>query len=295
MTLVIEMGFEALVSVISFVTIIFMLYGVKNICRAYGYFKGQPESGENYRQNRLIKLFINKWESGRKLLIIILFFALTLCVYLFSGNIVFSLFIGICTEIYIIDALKSFEERRKDLLNSQLIEFLNNMAVMLRAGNTIRTIFKSSAGLFKEPLGSYLTEMAGELELNSSLDGALDRFSQKCKSREADLLVSSLKINNKIGGDLIPIIDSVTDKIRHNLKLKSKMQTMSIQSRYSGNIISIFPVAVLVLMCIFTGETVMGFFTTNMGVALLIIGGILEITGIITIKKITGTRDSRGK
>lgn len=289
------MGFEALVSVISFVTIIFMLYGLKNIAGAYGYFIRQPESGKSHRENRLTKFFINKWESGRKLLIIILFFTLTLCVYLFSGNIFFSLFIGICTEIYIIDAIKSLEERRKDLLNCQLIEFLNNMAVMLRAGNTVRTIFKSSARLFKKPLGVYLTEMAGELELNSSLDEALDRFSEKCKSREADLLVSSLKINNKIGGDLIHIIDSVTDKIRYNLKLKSKMQTMSIQSRYSGNIISIFPVAVLVLMCIFMRETVMGFFSTGTGIVLLIIGGILEITGIITIKKITGARDSRGE
>src|SRR4030066_29447 len=103
-------------------------------------------------------------------------------------------------------------------------------------------------------------ETANELELNSTLDGALDRFSQKCRSREADLLASSLKINNKIGGDLIPILDNVTDSIRHNLKLKSKIQTMSIQSRYSGNIISIFPVIVLILMCIFMKEAVMLFF-----------------------------------
>ena len=284
------MKYEILVSVISFISIIFLLFGLKNIVSTYGSGIRVLSPGKNYREIRIIKFIINKWETGKKVLIIILFFILTLCIYLLSGNLVFSLFTGICLEIYILDLFKSFEEKRKDLLNSQLIEFLNNMAVMLKAGNTVRSIFKFSAGLFKEPLGTYLMETANELELNSTLDGALDRFSQKCRSREADLLASSLKINNKIGGDLIPILDNVTDSIRHNLKLKSKIQTMSIQSRYSGNIISIFPVVVLILMCIFMKEAVMGFFSTGVGVTLLIIGGILEIAGIAAIKKITGIR-----
>ena len=284
------MKYEILVSVISFISIIFLLFGLKNIVYTYGSGIRVLSPGKNYREIRIIKFIINKWETGKKVLIIILFFILTLCIYLLSGNLVFGLFTGICLEIYILDLFKSFEEKRKDLLNSQLIEFLNNMAVMLKAGNTVRSIFKSSAGLFKEPLGIYLMETANELELNSTLDGALDRFSQKCRSREADLLASSLKINNKIGGDLIPILDNVTDSIRHNLKLKSKIQTMSVQSRYSGNIISIFPVIVLILMCIFMKEAVMGFFSTAVGVTLLIIGGILEIAGIAAIKKITGIR-----
>ena len=284
------MKYEILVSVISFISIIFLLFGLKNIVSTYGSGIRVLSPGKNYREIRIIKFIINKWETGKKVLIIILFFILTLCIYLLSGNLVFGLFTGICLEIYILDLFKSFEEKRKDLLNSQLIEFLNNMAVMLKAGNTVRSIFKSSAGLFKEPLGIYLTETANELELNSTLDEALDRFSQKCRSREADLLASSLKINNKIGGDLIPILDNVTDSIRHNLKLKSKIQTMSVQSRYSGNIISIFPVIVLILMCIFMKEAVMGFFSTAVGVTLLIIGGILEIAGIAAIKKITGIR-----
>src|SRR4030066_499176 len=285
-----KMKYEILVSVISFISIIFLLFGLKNIVYTYGSGIRVLSPGKNYREIRIIKFIINKWETGKKVLIIILFFILTLCIYLLSGNLVFSLFTGICLGIYILDLFNSFEEKRKDLLNSQLIEFLNNMAVMLKAGNTVRSIFKSSAGLFKEPLGIYLTETANELELNSTLDEALDRFSQKCRSREADLLASSLKINNKIGGDLIPILDNVTDSIRHNLKLKSKIQTMSIQSRYSGNIISIFPVIVLILMCIFMKEAVMGFFSTAVGVTLLIIGGILEIAGIAAIKKITGIR-----
>ncbi|GAI09103.1 unnamed protein product [marine sediment metagenome] len=151
----------------------------------------------------------------------------------------------------------------------------------------MRSIFKESANWFKDPLSTHLLEVANELELNSTLDEVLDRFSQKCRSREANLLVSSLKINNRIGGDLISILDNIADSMRHNLKLKSQIKTMSLQSRYSGNIISIFPIIVLVLLYIFMNKTVVDFFSTSPGVILLFIGGVLEIAGVIVMKKIT--------
>ncbi len=150
----------------------------------------------------------------------------------------------------------------------------------------MRSIFKDSANWFKDPLSTYSLEVANELELNSTLDEALDRFSEKCRSREANLLVSSLKINNKIGGDLISILDNIADSMRHNLKLKSQIKTMSLQSRYSGNIISIFPIIVLVLLYIFMNKTVLDFFSTSLGIILLFIGGVLEIAGVIVMKKI---------
>ncbi len=197
------------------------------------------------------------------------------------------MFVSLCLEIYILDLLNGLEEKRKELIHSQLIEFISNMTVLLRAGKTVRSIFKESANWFKDPLSTHLLEVANELELNSTLDEALDRFSQKCRSREANLLVSSLKINNRIGGDLISILDNITDSMRHNLKLKSQIKTMSLQSRYSGNIISIFPIIVLVLLYIFMNKTVVDFFSTGPGVILLFIGGVLEIAGVIVMKKIT--------
>jgi len=160
------------------------------------------------------------------------------------------------------------------------------MTVLLKAGKTVRSIFKDSADWFKDPLNTHLLEAANELELNSTLDEALDRFSEKCRSREVDLLASSLKINNKIGGDLISVLDNIADSMRHNLKLKSQIKTMSLQSRYSGNIISIVPIVVLVLLYIFMNKTVMDFFSTSAGAILLFIGGVLETAGVIVMKRI---------
>ncbi len=279
---------------ISFIAIILMLYGLKNIAHLFSPGVRILNKYRSYGEISIVKYILDRGRSGKKILGVVIFAILSFCLFLLSRNFIFSIFSGICLWIYIIDFLNGFEKKRKDLLNNQIVEFLNNMAVMLKAGNTIRNIFKSSAGYFKNPLNKYLVDTANELELNFTLDEALDRFSGRCRSREVDLLVSSLKINNKIGGDLISIIDSVSNSIRHNLKLKSKVKTMSLQSRYSGNIISIFPIIVLILMCIFFSDTVMDFFSTGAGIISLAAGGALEIIGIVIIKKIIGIENFNG-
>lgn len=278
---------EILISTVLVLTIISLLYGLKKAVSVFSLKTKISYENRNYRESKVIKFLINIYGTGRRIMSVFIFIVLILFFYLLSRNIVFSLFVGLCLEIYILDLLNGLEEKRKELLHSQLIEFISNMTVLLRAGKTVRSIFKGSANWFKDPLSNHLLEVANELELNSTLDEALDRFSQKCRSREANLLVSSLKINNRIGGDLISILDNIADSMRHNLKLKSQIKTMSLQSRYSGNIISIFPIIVLVLLYIFMNKTVVDFFSTSPGVILLFIGGVLEIAGVIVMKKIT--------
>lgn len=278
---------EILISTVSVLTIISLLYGLKKAVPVFSLKTKISYENRNYRESKVIKFLINIYGTGRRILSLFIFIVLTLVFYLLSRNFIFSLFVGLCLEIYIMDLLNGFEEKRKELLHNQLIEFISNMTVLLKAGKTVRSIFKDSANWFKDPLRIHLLEVANELELNSTLDEALDRFSEKCRSREANLLVSSLKINNKIGGDLISILDNIADSMRHNLKLKSQVKTMSLQSRYSGNIISIFPIIVLILLYIFMNKTVVDFFSTGPGVILLFIGGVLEIAGVIVMKKIT--------
>lgn len=278
---------EILISTVLVLTIISLLYGLKKAVSVFSLKTKISYEIRNYRESKVIKFLINIYGTGRRILSVFIFIVLILFFYLLSRNIIFSLFVSLCLEIYILDLLNGLEEKRKELIHSQLIEFISNMTVLLKAGKTVRSIFKESANWFKDPLSTHLLEVANELELNSTLDEALDRFSQKCRSREANLLVSSLKINNRIGGDLISILDNIADSMRHNLKLKSQIKTMSLQSRYSGNIISIFPIIVLVLLYIFMNKTVVDFFSTSPGVILLFIGGVLEIAGVIVMKKIT--------
>jgi len=234
----------------------------------------------------LLLLFFSGFRRIISLSAIILFLILIPLFYLFFRNLLLSIFVGICIEIFIFDMLDGLEEKRKVLLHKQLIEFTGNMVIMLKAGKTVRSTFKESVGLFKNPLNSFIKVIANEFELNSSFEEAIDRFSKSCRSRDVFLFASALKINDKIGGDLAFILDNIAETLRHSLEIKSQLNTLSLQSRYSGNIIALLPVIVLILLYIFMNSTMHAFFSTTLGTILLFSGGVLEIAGIAVMKKI---------
>lgn len=241
---------------------------------------------KNYNKNKFYKFWLNRLKWNRKITIIFLTVPLTLIFYALCKNITFSIFLCMVTIILVSSFLGSLKSRKEEILHGQLIEFINNTIVMLKAGKTIRNIFKESLSWVKNPLQAYLKKLINRLELNISFDDALDAFADDCGGNESRLLVSALKINNRIGGDLVFILSSIAETLQNSLKARSSARTITLQSRYSGNIIAFFPVIILIFLYIFMNSSVTDFFSNRIGNICLIIGGSLEIAGIFLIKKI---------
>lgn len=225
----------------------------------------------------------------------ILVFSLpTVVFFIIFRNIVFSLFLSICIVFVFLEIVSAMAEKRAVTLNNQLMEFIVNMIVKLRAGKTVRKIIKEDSSLLKTPLGNYIKILSGQLDLNISFDSAMDDFVKNCATRETLLLVTALKLNNRIGGDLVFILDNIIGTLRDSLKVKSSINTSTLQSRYSGSIIAIMPVIILVFMFFAMSNSLHDFFSSKAGNISLIAGALLEIAGIIVIRKILGAGRTDG-
>ncbi|MGM0367643.1 MAG: type II secretion system F family protein [Actinomycetota bacterium] len=229
---------------------------------------------------------INFYERHRKVLFISFMLAGSFLLFIIFKNVFLSIFLSACLYIFAIEILENVKKRRSALLHSQLIHFINNMVIMLRAGKSVRQIFKRSAKWTENPLKDNLRELVNELALNISFDEAIDNFARRCGSSESKLLVCALKINNKIGGDLIFVLNSIADTLRESLKSKSKSETMTLQSKYSATIISFFPVIVLIILFIFMNDKMNAFLSSKFGNILIFAGGMLEMAGILVIRKV---------
>ena len=235
---------------------------------------------------RLYDYFSRRVSINKKLFVFLFFCSAVLLFFLVFRNIFFSIFLGICLYIISLEIIRSINEKRLEILHYQLIDFLVNMIVMVRSGRTVRNIIKDSTRWTKNPLNSYLKHLSNQLELNILFDDALDDFAGRCYSREAILIVTALKLNNKIGGDIVSILGSIVGTLQQSLKLKTSARTLTLQSRYSGTIIALLPVIVLISLFFFLNDVVSGFFGSRIGNILLITGGSLEIAGILIIRKI---------
>ncbi len=230
--------------------------------------------------------FLSRSILSKKIVLTLIFVAINIIFYILFRNIVFSIFLSFCVYLTFSEIFGAINEKRKELLHKQLIEFVINMIIMLKAGKSIRNIIIESVNWVKLPLRHYLKTLSNELNLNILFDEALNNFATRCSSREAILISTALKLSNKIGGDLIFVLNNITETLQNSLKTKSKVATITLQSRYSGNIIALLPVFILVFLFFFMNSSIREFFSSKMGNIFLIIGGSLEVAGIIVIRKI---------
>lgn len=236
------------------------------------------------------KIFLNKYPAKfmalRRSLYIALFLLSIFCSYLVFKNLWLSLLITISLLVVSADLLKGFRSRERSVLSNQLLKFLNDISIMLSSGKTLRQVFVEAPSFSEEPLKRYLTDVSIRLDSGSSLENALDAFSRQAKNKDINLLVDALKINIRLGGRLSYILQNIGSSVRQEIRRRDNSNILTLQSRYSGNLIALFPVFILMVLSVFLKDTVEPFLDSNIGNVCIIAGGIFEFLGIFTIKKI---------
>jgi tight adherence protein B len=228
----------------------------------------------------------NFFEKRKKYVVLIFFILLFLTFFIFFRNIVLAIFIAIMGTGIFIEFIDGIIRKRKEALDIQLIEFITNIIIMSKAGKEIRQIFKESLACIKKPLNNYIKTLVSEVELNISMDSALDNFAFSIGGREVSLLANAIKINRKIGGNLLFILENIIKTLQENLKIRSSIKTQTAQSRFSGNFISLFPLAGFIFMYFSLNSSLKEFLSSKPGSILLAAGAILEFSGFFIIKKI---------
>lgn len=175
--------------------------------------------------------------------------------------------------------------KRKEILENQLIEFISNMIILFKAGKEIRQVFKESLNCTKNPLKAYIKNLVNEIELNICMDTAIDNFALSTGSKEAALLANAIKINRKIGGNILIVLENIIKNLRQNLRIKSQIKTQTAQNRFSSNIITLFPLAGFIGMYFFLNFAIKDFLSSKIGSILLIAGTVFEFSGYFIIKK----------
>ncbi len=227
-----------------------------------------------------------KFNSSRKIFIILIWLLIFLFLTAVLRNIYFCLFISLFITIMIWDYFTMMQKRKIENIHVQLIEFLMHMIILLRSGKTVRTVFIESIDFTKSPLKDLLKRLNNQIQFKSSLEESLDDFMMQSGSEEVQIFVTALKINNKIGGDLITVLNKLIDTLKKSLEMRSRLKTATLQSRFTGNVISFFPIVIFILLMLFMKNSMDDFFSSHFGNLMIIGGGILELSGFFYIKKI---------
>jgi len=236
--------------------------------------------------------FVQKFEihlSTRNLFLVAItgIFIFGFIVYLFSENfliaLIFSIF-GVFIVVPINDFLKN---KKRRIVESQILEFLSLLNITLRAGLTIRNGLEICCKQIKSPLSEELRRVMDEINMDIDVSKALNNMARRLKISEMDLIVSAIEITAKVGGNVTEIFGSLINTIRERQNLKEEIRVFTTQGRFSGNIISLLPLGYFIIFYSFESEQVKLIFSKTLGVIIVLTGLLLNLIGYLVIRGIT--------
>ncbi|MER9326519.1 type II secretion system F family protein [Mesorhizobium sp. M0488] len=144
--------------------------------------------------------------------------------------------------------LRRARNKRIRKFAKQLPDALDMIVRSLRAGHPASVAIGLVAREMPDPLGTEFGIVADEITFGLSIEQAVRKLSQRVGFEGLQLLSVSLSIQAKTGGNLTEILANLSSVLRERQKLRMKIRALSAEGRVSAWIISLFPVAMFLIL-----------------------------------------------
>jgi tight adherence protein B len=102
-------------------------------------------------------------------------------------------------------------------------------------------------------------------------------------------VITAINVQREVGGNLAEILDTISHTIRERIRVKGEIRVLTTQTMYSGRMLSLLPVAVIIILYLLNREYMMEFFKPESGVCGFIALGLAAIligAGYLTMNKL---------
>ncbi|MDF6019105.1 type II secretion system F family protein [Streptomyces sp. JH34] len=115
--------------------------------------------------------------------------------------------------------------KRTEAFISQLPEISRVLANATQAGLSLRTSIAMAADELEAPAGDELRVVADQLGVGRTLDDALGELAERLPSRELVVLVSTLILSNRAGGQVVSSLRNLTVTLEERKETRREVRT----------------------------------------------------------------------
>jgi tight adherence protein B len=206
---------------------------------------------------------------------------------LLTGRIVLAL--AVATAIWWAPLLLYRHRRyqRMERLDEQLPDAVEMLVASARAGRSLQQAMQDVAQKSPGPVGQELGVIANEhFHGGLGLAEALVRARARIKLESFTMVSSALIISLTQGGDLLNILERITEALRELLRLKKKLQTETTEVRAQEKIILLMTPLFGGMICLFDPEIPEILFDTIPGNLLLAVVAAIQIVAVMWVRRI---------
>lgn len=180
--------------------------------------------------------------------------------------------------------------QRVEMFSQQLPEGIDLLVRALKAGHSLPSGFRLIADELSSPIAREFAHVHEELNLGRPIDEALENMRERVDTMDVRLLFTSILIQRETGGNLVEILESLSDTIRRRMMFRDKLSALTAEGRLSGAVLmSLPPVMVLVISVLNPTYAALLFEPgvlrlALMGAVIAQLGGILWIRQIVSVR-----------
>ena len=182
--------------------------------------------------------------------------------------------------------LNRMKRGRLDRFDEQLVDALGSLSGSMKAGLSFIQAVEFVARESSAPLSQEFGILVREVGLGSDPDVALKNMANRVKSRDLELVVTSILVVRSVGGNLTEMLDKIASTIRERNTIKGKIRTLTAQGRLQGIVIGCLPVILGVLLYYIEPRMVRVLFSDPIGWIIIGVIIIFEAIGAFFIRKI---------
>jgi tight adherence protein B len=168
----------------------------------------------------------------------------------------------------------------------QIPEALHVIASALAAGASLNQAMQHAAREMVPPLQSELQRLVEDVEVGKTLEEALFDLKTRVPLPEFDMVIASLLIQQRSGGNLGELLNEVAHIIKQNEELRREMQVLTSQAMVSARLVALLPVGLFAYLLVTNRGYLEPLLTTRTGQAMLVVGGIFIAIGYMVVTRI---------
>ncbi|MCB5363209.1 type II secretion system F family protein [Pusillimonas sp. CC-YST705] len=168
----------------------------------------------------------------------------------------------------------------------QLPDFLMSLAAALRAGSGLQIAVRHIVQQSPIPLAQEMGLMLQEQRMGLSFDEALLMLGRRVPGEGTALMVSALRVALHSGGNLSETLEKTAATLRSRLYMQGRIQALTSQGRMQAWVMALLPLLLAVVLDQLDPEAMALLWHTPMGWATLAVILLLEVCGMLLIRRI---------
>ncbi len=179
------------------------------------------------------------------------------------------------------------QDRRREEFVGQLPEVARLMSNASSAGLALPRAIELAASEMPAPAGEILQRIVDELRVGQSVDVALENLERRMASREVSVLVSTLVIQQRAGGDVVRALRDMAETLEARKDLRREVRTVMTGAISTGWVVGGLGVGSLLLVNSLSPGLLEQMTRNNVGRIALLTAGALYTVAFLLVRRTT--------